>query len=275
MGRTFAAGLSTIIGICLAWSSLGGGAKPVDSLVAQATISETGGKVHLAANDSRPLVQALDALQERYGWKIDYEDPEYISKLDYGESKASPAGDGPRRIPSGGAFVADLPAPSASNAQPDEQKTVQALVEAYNHSGNPGRFELRQDGEHLVVVGTAAHDAEGKISETKPLLDLMVNLPADERTVAETVDLVCLKISDKSPVKVSFGVHPFNLDRARITLAGGKELSARAYLENTITATGRRLCWRLLFDPESKSYVLDFHQLKLPAALNPANPAKP
>jgi hypothetical protein len=42
----------------------------------QAAISETEGIVHIAANSPRPLAQTLDALRQKYGWGVDYEDPQ-------------------------------------------------------------------------------------------------------------------------------------------------------------------------------------------------------
>jgi hypothetical protein len=267
----------SLIWLSLLSGGLAKGAPGENSYTKQAAISETGGKIHLVANDSRPLLQGLEALQQKYGWRIDYEDPQYISKLDFQElnapdDKSSPVGG--RRIPAGGAFVVEFPAGATPDSAPDEQKTLQLVVDAYNHSNNPGRFEVWQYPDRFAVIGTAAHDGEGKISPTPPLLDSKVALPAEERTVSDTFELIAAKTSDKSPVKVAVGIIPFGLDRAHISV-GGKELTARDYLENAITTTGRKLCWRLLFDPESKSYVLNFHRVKMAAAKPAANPVKP
>ncbi len=54
-------------------TSLSPWADAQSSYLKQATISEKDGTVHLLANDSRPLAQALDALQGKYGWRINYE----------------------------------------------------------------------------------------------------------------------------------------------------------------------------------------------------------
>jgi hypothetical protein len=255
---------------------LGGLAKDADGedvYAKQATISESGGKIHVAANDSRPLLQALEALQQRYGWRIDYEDPQYIAKPDFQDQPASETSSG-RRVPDGGAFAADFPAGSAPDSPPDEQKALQLVVDAYNQSSNPGRFEIRQYGERFIVVGISARDMGGKISPSRPLLDSKITLRAEERTVIDTFDLICKKISDLGTVKVSSGIIPFGLDRSRITV-GGTEADARSYVEDLIKATGRKMCWRLLFDPESKSYIINFHQVKSPATKPAVNPAKP
>jgi hypothetical protein len=238
------------------------------SYSSHATISETEKTIRVVANDSRPLTQALDALQQKYGWRVNYEDPQYRSKLDLVEAKdlqdksSSPNG---RRVPAGGNLVVEFGTGPAPNAAPDEKKSLQLLVDSYNRSSNPGRFELRGDGSEqpFDVVGTAAHDDQGHISPQQAVLDLPITVDVQERTVNDTLDLICQKIADKSHIQVTFGVHPLGLDRVHVTV-GGKDLSARSYLLRTIESTNRKLCWRLLFDPDSGSYYLNLHQLKRP-----------
>ncbi len=237
----------------------------------QATISESAGKIRLVANDSRPLAQTLDALQQKYGWRVNYEDPQYISKLDVVEPKGtqdkSSHPDDQHRVPSGGNFVAEFAAGPAPNAVPDEQKTLQLLVDAYNRSDNPGRFEVRKDKDRqepvFDIVGTAAHDSQGKMAQQQVLLDAPITIASQDRTFSDTVDLICQTIADKSHLKISLGIHPLGLDRTHITI-GGKELTARSYLFRAMESTSRKLVWRLLYDPESDSYFLNIHQVKLP-----------
>jgi hypothetical protein len=233
----------------------------------QATILETSGKIQLVANDSRPLAQALNALQQKYGWRVNYEDPQYASKLDVIDAKGlqdkSPSPNGQRRVPSGGSLVAELGAAPASNVVPDEKKTLQALIDSYNRSSNPGRFELRENLTEQVfdVVGTAAHDNQGRISQQQVLLDLPITIDSQERSFSDTLDLVCQKIAEKSHITISFGVHPLGLDRVPVTV-GGKDLTGRSFLLRAMGSTGRKLCWRLLFDPDSGSYFLNVQQVK-------------
>jgi hypothetical protein len=240
-----------------------------------AIISESGATIRLVANDARPLMQALTALQQKYGWRVNYEDPQYISQLDLVEAKGlqdkSFYPNGQHRVPSGGSFVVEFGAGSAANIAPDEKKTLQQLVDSYNRSGNPGRFEFREGRPEQIfdVVGTAAHDNQGRISQQQVLLDLPVTLDSEDRTFSDTVDLICQKIAEKSHAKITFGVHPLSLDRAHVTV-GGKDLSARSYLFRSMESTNRKLYWRLLFDPDSNSYFLNVHQvapvIKSPAA---------
>jgi hypothetical protein len=235
----------------------------------QATISESAGKIQLAANDSRPLTQALDALQQKYGWRVNYEDPQYTSKLDVIEAKGlqdkSSYPNGPHRVPSGAAFSADLGPVPPANASLDEKKTLQLLIDSYNRSSNPGRFELREDPTEQVfnVVGTSAHDNQGRISPQQVVLDLPISIDAQDRSFSDTIDLICQKVSEKSHITLDFGVHPLGLDQVHVT-AGGKDLAARSILLRALASTGRKLCWRLLFDPDSGKYFLNVQLVKRP-----------
>lgn len=233
-------------------------------------ITAEGSKIHIAANDPRPLDQVVEALQQKYGWRINYEDPQYISKLDLTDAKSSSDG---RPEPGGGSFAVDVPAGTPADAPPDAQKTLQLIVDAYNQSNNPGRFDLRHpSADQFDIVGTSAHDDKGKISKQDVVLDTLITIPGEDRTVADTVDLICQKVSDKSHISVTLGVHPMGLDRQHGNV-GGKEMSARAYISAATEPTGRKISWRLLYDPDSKGYVLNLHQFRVPPP--PSKPPAP
>jgi len=227
-----------------------------------ADISQAGVKFHLAANAPRPLVQALDGLQQKYGWVVPYEDPQYNSKTEVVESadpRFASAGVGTRpHIPNGGAFAFDFPA--GTGASPDEEKTLGLMVEAYNQSSNPGRFEVRQIADQsFTIVGTGTRNDAGHIVDQKPILDTVLTIPTAARTGTETLNLLCRSISQTSHEKISTGIYPVNLFEHNQVRVGGTKLPARTLLANLAAATGRKLEWRLLFDPDSNSYTLNLH----------------
>jgi hypothetical protein len=268
MARDVAIYLRPSVGIFLLFCFSAGTAYGQQSYSKQATISETDGKIRLVANDSRPLAQALDALQQKYGWPVNYEDPQYTSKLDLVDAKSlqdkSSYPNGQHRVPSGGSFTAELGA-VPPHGLPDEAKALQELIDSYNRSSNPGRFELRVDRTEQAfdVVGTAAHDTHGRVPQQPVLLDLPITIDTQERTFSDTVDLICQKLAEKTHVTITFGVHPLGLDRVHVTV-GGKDLAGRSLLRHVIGATGRKLCWRLLFDPDSGGYFLNLQLAKRP-----------
>jgi hypothetical protein len=224
----------------------------------QAKISRDGSTIIIDANSPRPLAQVLDALQVKYAWSIDYEDPQYTAVADVVDApKSSPL----PKLPAGAAFSVQFPA----NA-PDEEKVLRAIVDSYNKSKNPGQFELRHADGIFYVVGDAAHDEKGGIAKQQVLLDAPVTLANEERTVTETVKLMCDQLAAQSGMQVTLGVTPRRpMDRNSIKL-GGTKIPARDLLLQALHATHQNLYWQLLYDPSSKGYVLNIHALNPPSA---------
>jgi hypothetical protein len=240
------------------------GAKPAaaesNSFMKAASITQAGGKLQIAANSPRPLAQVLDALREKYGWEVEYEDARYAAKLDFVER---PGPDGsPMAFPAGGSFTVEVAAGS-DTTPPAEDKTVQLIVDAYNQSKNPGRFGLRQsEGGRYSVVGVGAQDDSGKILVQEPVLDTAISLPEESRTASATLDLICRKITEQTHVPVTVGITPRALVDHKDVKVGGKEIEARTLLARTIDGVGHAMYWRLLFDPKSKGYYLDLHGVR-------------
>jgi hypothetical protein len=217
-----------------------------------AAISFSGGTVHIVANSPRPLEQMLDALQQKYGWAINYEDPQYISPMDI---LTSPGGDSSLKLPAGGTFTVEF-----SATAPEEEKILRLVVDSYNQSKNPGRFELRHDPQgNFRVVGTAARDEKGTISAQPVVLDLPLTLTTEERSIADTVNLICEGIAAQNKTPVAVGISPRALMNRTLAKVGGTKIPAHDLLAESLTATRHNLYWRLLFDPDSKSYFLGIH----------------
>jgi hypothetical protein len=252
-------GVCLVACLCLACLSSEGWAQTVAApaqYLKQATVSQTAQTVRITADSPRPLEQILNALHLKYGWAINYEDPQYTSTLDLVESPASHT-----KLPSGGSFSVEYPA-----AAPDEEKTLRLVLDAYNHSKNPGQFELRRNAQgNFDVVGTGAHNDKGAIAPQQPLFDVPVTLPTEERTISATIDLIFQAIAQQNHSVVKVGVSPRTLLDHTPAKIGGAKVSARELLQQCLTATHRNLYWRLLFDPESKGYYLNI-QLVHPVA---------
>ena len=217
----------------------------------RAVISQSAHSIRVTANSPRPLPQILDALQEKFGWAVDYEDPQYVSQLDLIEAHTAFHS----WLPSGGSFSVELPADSVQ-----VENTLRLLVDSYNQSKNPGRFEWRKTVQGgFVVVGTASYGERGKIVPRLPLLNSPITVETKERTITDTISLICQKAGIVSQSPVNIGVAPSALlDHTNVTV-GGNKVQARDLLLQALMATHRDLYWRLLFDPNSKSYYLDIH----------------
>ena len=222
----------------------------------QATVIETVGVVHITANSPRPLLQMLDALQRRYGWIVGYEDPRYSSHLDLVDVVDNGL---PTELPAGGEFSVEFPASS-----PKPEKILRLIVDAYNQGKNPGRFELRRGAEgDFYIAGIAAHNEKGTMSEQQPMFDAAVTLTTQERTIADTLDLICHAVTAQGQINIVVGVSPRTVLEYRTVRIGGTKISARELLLQCLRATHRNLYWRLLFNPTSNIYFLDIHSVRL------------
>jgi hypothetical protein len=217
----------------------------------QAAVTQTGDAINIVAISARPLLQTLEALQQKFGWIVDYEDPRYISHLDYANV---PGDDSRPQVPAGGKFSVDI------SAKASEAETLRLVVDSYNKSQNPGRFEVRA-GEHnqFYVVGTSAHDEKGSISPKLALFDIPVTVRDEERTIADTIHLICEAAAKREQTKVTLGVSPRNFLEHTPAKIGGTKVPARELLLQCLAATHRNLYWRLLYDPSSQGYFLDIH----------------
>jgi hypothetical protein len=227
----------------------------------QATVSQDAGNIRINANSPRPLAQVLDALQLKYGWTVNYEDPQYVAASDQVDA---PKGSPLPKLPSGAAFSVQF----AANA-PDEEKTLKQIVDSYNQSKNPGQFELRHTAEGIFyVVGNAAHDDKGAMQKQQVLLDTPVTITSDDRTVTDTVKLICDQLSAQDGLTVALGVTPRKpMDHNNVKL-GGTKLPARDLIQQAIQGTHQNLYWHLLYDPNTKGYLLDIHAATPPGSVS-------
>ena len=108
-------------------------------------IEETESFLEITANAPRPLDDILSTLAHQHGWHINYEDPQY-GKSDIVDQTApswlEQHPNGPRAYGiAGGAFHVKIP---IDGYFPDDpMQILPPLIDAYNRSSNPGRFQLR------------------------------------------------------------------------------------------------------------------------------------
>jgi hypothetical protein len=226
--------------------------------------------IHVAGNAPRPLDQAIQELRLKYGWTIDYEDPPYLYGKDVIEAKGS-------LWPAGNPFSVEIPSAPSPAGAPVEDKSLQLIVGAYNSSGNPGQFELRKsESGTFTIVGVAVRNDKGVVSPQKPLLDSTITVPAQERSISDTVDVICKMLTDETHFPVSVGVTPRSLVNHTNATIGGTKVPARTLLTQALAAaSGHTLYWQLLFDPSSKSYLLNIHALHPAKQPPPETPGKP
>lgn len=223
----------------------------------------------LTANDPRPLMQAVEAISQEYGWTVDYEDPPYRSHFDLADDtdpvwRANhPNGKSVTRV-SGGPFQSNFPEPSTISVNAEEQ-VLQKLVSDYNASGNPGKFVVRKETEgRYAVVGVSRKDDAGRDEPVEVLLDTAISMPVQQRDATATIQLIVDTLSATTGVKVYLGTIGLSSDPLQgLELAvGGTNVPARKLLLQVIDGASKSqffqgiLVWNFAFDADRNGYDL-------------------
>jgi hypothetical protein len=215
----------------------------------------------VTANDARPLAQAVTALSEEFAWVVDFEDPPYYSNFDLVDDTASqwraahPSAKGVTVI-AGDTFQTQFPeSPNTSSSLTGEERILDGVVSDYNASTNPGRFNVRNEGDgRFAVVGTNVKDENGRDQAVSPILDTPISIPAETRDANTTIETILHALTVKTQTKVAAFMLPQNaLAQAQVTV-GGQDIPARVLLLQTLSAAKMKLYWRLYYDHDVKMY---------------------
>jgi hypothetical protein len=268
--------LALVVAVLIGYAGAQTGAAPAAQTAApaakEAATPPANGPITISGNGPRPLQQALGALRLKYNGAVSYEEPQYLSPKAMIEDPHIKG----TFIPASKPFSVEIAPVQSATDSAGAEKSLQLIVDAYNRSGNPGQFEIRNtEGKVIPVVGVASIDDKGSFVPQKPLLDSPVTIPARERTISDTVDLLCQKLSDGTHVPISVGISPRSLvDHTNVNL-GGDKTPARSILAQALAASTAPLYWQLVYDPNSKGYVLNIHSVHIAKPAAPAVPSKP
>ncbi len=250
--------------VLLASQGFSQNASPAASSMKKPLIYQIGQIVHINATGPRPLLQAVDALQAKYGWIVDYEDPRYPREIS-GSSAQPPIplrrhANAETNVEEG--FSVKFNVGPTPDSRPDEHMVLALLVDANNQGNAAGEFELRQEREgSFALVGVGIRDPQGESSGQHPILDTTITLASERRSVAETIALICHKLSRQRQISVTINGLAQSLAGREPVAVGGTEVPARALLSRVLAASGSNLYWRLLYDSESQSYQLTISRL--------------
>src|SRR5580704_10918142 len=220
-------------------------------------IEETESVLEITANAPRPLDDVLAALAHQHGWHINYEEPQFGKSEIVDQTAPSwleQHPNGPRAYGiAGGAFHVKI---AIDGYFPDDpMQILPPLVEAYNRSGNPGRFQLRVVNELAFdIIPTGSSDGP-----QTPLLDTEMSFDASADVGAyPTLRRFCEELSRETGHTVVFG--GFGPSENRLLQAHIEQHSvnqpAREILRQMYKQVGLSDCWALLYDPDSNQFWL-------------------
>jgi hypothetical protein len=232
-------------------------------------IQHQGSTATAKANFPRPLMQAVEAISQEYGWTVDFEDPPYRSQFDLvdctdpGWRANHPNEKGATRV-SGGLFQSSFPEPATL---PDgaEERVLQKLVSDYNASGNPGKFVVRKEADgRYAVIGISRKDDTGKDESVNALLETPISIPVQQRDATATLNLIVDTLSATTGVKVKLGTIGLSSDPLHdLELSiGGSNVPARTLLLQVLEGASNGkffrgiLVWNFLFDSDTNAYWL-------------------
>ncbi len=240
--------------------------------------------------DPRPFKAAIDALEDRFGVPINYEDPrfeatdEIIDVTDQVQNTQQRRANPNVRIkvPKGGVFVIDLIAPNATVPSRDDiQSLLIQLRSSYDAQALPGKFVVAQistaHGSNLVVEPIAVRNKEGVWTKTPPVLDSPITIPSATRSGFETLTQIASAIGESSGFRTVIGTVPLNaLAHATMNFGARREPARTALLQFLQQLGGAQalagpspqmgFSYRLLFDPSYRLYVLNIQSVRLKAS---------
>jgi hypothetical protein len=211
----------------------------------------------ITVDDPRPLAAALDELENRYGWRVTYEDPPYLHDSEIADisHRIARAGSGARvLVPKGGRFTFAPPSRASAAASPQD---IDDVVRSYNRKHRADAFTVIRGKALLHVVPVKTLGREGRVLPVTPLLDTPVTIPAKRRTALELLEAICEAITANAGQKLSLGAIPVKLLDSQVVASGAMETKARTLIEDVVLASGAPLTWRLLHDPELAWYFLN------------------
>lgn len=236
-----------IYGLCSAQQSTGG-----QSFKPRADITKGRNSITVDASEPRPLKQAVEAIAEENGWRVDYEDPIYAPGTETVDANdpswvSSHPGALRVKIPNGHRLHSEFSMSAVGKGDLDQKFILQSLVDAHRNSGNPGEFTVLSEADGgFVISGTNSSLAGGVLSTP-------ISIPHVSRTLHETLDAVFEQLKVVTNTTILVSAVPLPLLDIQITV-GAEQIPARDLLRNALNQSGMTLHWTMLYEPTFSRY---------------------
>jgi hypothetical protein len=222
--------------------------------------------------EARPMYEVAKALEQKYGWRITYEDPplENASELKDITSSAYKA----MHADPNDVTLVPLARPftftwRATGGHYNRQDVLEQCVDQHNRiAQNPGRFYSYQQGSvsHIVVSGFRRED--GSMALAQPPLDTIVSFAVEERTLLQTVSLILSSIESQSGTHIALGMAPGHVMTQKISV-GADNITARDALLLALNALDARnlemgapllqMSWAMLYQADERGYYFNLY----------------
>jgi hypothetical protein len=213
------------------------------------------------------MAAAVEALEQRFGWAISYEDPRFENEAEIEDVANAVRMDGdPSRsvlIPRGGPFEFRYDVKDSSrSSQPLD--ILQALVARYEAAGYPGRFVASESSGMFHITPTGVRNKEGNVVPQSSVLDVSISIARIPRTGSQLLADILETVSQASGYRVEIGAMPGPAISSLMTTEGAENEAARYVLSRMLSASRAKFSWQLTYGPGTKMYFLNLRGVPSP-----------
>jgi hypothetical protein len=222
----------------------------------------------------RPLADAADLLERRYGRPVTYEDPALVWKRD----------NKPVRHPERNIVLSSVSQSFSMPVEADPNVTpvldiqlLNKVIAAYHQGTNGPRFKGAGSEWGLHIVPSQVRNKSGRFTEERSLLDVPVTVPLAKRTPAEHLREMCTAVTAAAGTRLQdFAMYINELfvpstvnvrksgrfivaeDLEKVSFEwGATNMVARQAVISLFEHSATTLSWRLLCDPVDGFCVLN------------------
>ena len=237
------------------------------------------GEDSYTTKEARPMYEVAKALEQKYGWRITYEDPPLenaselrdITSSSYKATHADP--NDVTLVPLARPFTFTW---GATGGHFIRQDVLEQCVDQHNRMAqNPGRFYSYQQGSVSHIVASEFRRKDGSMARAQSLLDTIVGFPVEERTLLQTVSLILSSIESQTGTHISLGMAPGHVMTQKISV-GADNITARDALLLALNALDARnlemgapllqMSWAMLYQADERGYYFNLHAIHSPSA---------
>jgi hypothetical protein len=216
---------------------------------------------HTRIEAARPIAEALKILERNFRDTITYEDSLYLRRFDVMRNR-----DKEPQKPRGG--IIDF---SYSPDMPSGKAIQNCLADYNNDRNNPAVFTIEYEEEEPVihVFPIQLRDMKGEFPDEEhisiphtPILSTVISVSEQDKAPLDILRNICAKAAESSGAVINMGEFP----RGRLSVPPGSfsvaDKPARVALTGFLKSISRYLSSQLIYDPKSKEYVLNIHDIK-------------
>ena len=215
---------------------------------------------HTRIEAARPLAEALKILERNFRDTITYEDALYLRRFDVMRNR-----DKEPQKPRGG--IIDF---SYSPDMPSDKAIQNCLADYNNDRNNPAVFTIEYEDEEPVihVFPIQSRDMRGEFPDEEhisvphtPILSMVISVSEQDKPPLDILRAICAKAAESSGAVINMGEFPQERLSVSPVSFSVADKPARVALTGFLKSINKHLSWQLLYDPKSKEYILNIHDV--------------